>query len=54
VAGALPPPFELATVYAAAVTRRSRHADLAARFIALLAGPASRELRAAGGFEFDD
>jgi molybdate transport system substrate-binding protein len=49
--GALPAPFELVTTYAAAVTRNSPHADLAARFVALLTGPASRELRAAGGFE---
>ena len=49
--GALPAPFELVTTYAAAVTRNSPHADRAARFVALLTGPASRELRAAGGFE---
>jgi len=51
--GALPPQFELATVYSAAVTARSGQAALAERFIALLAGPASRERRSAGGFELD-
>jgi len=48
---ALPPAFELATVYTAAVSTHAASAELAARFIALLAGPASQGLRAAGGFE---
>jgi molybdate transport system substrate-binding protein len=51
--GALPAPFELITVYAAAVTRRSAQPELAASFVELLAGPGSRELRAAGGFELE-
>jgi molybdate transport system substrate-binding protein len=51
--GALPPAFELATVYTAAVARRSEQVPLADRFIALLTGPVSRELRVAGGFELD-
>ena len=49
--GALPAPFELATVYSAAVSVNAQSAALAARFIALLAGPASQPLRDAGGFE---
>ena len=50
--GALPARFELATTYTAAVSARAAHPDLAAQFIALLSGPASRDLRAQGGFEF--
>ena len=49
--GALPPGFDLATVYTAAVCTRARDADLARRFVALLAGADSRELRVRGGFE---
>jgi molybdate transport system substrate-binding protein len=49
--GALPPAFELATTYTAAVSTRAANAALAERFIALIAGPASQPLRAAGGFE---
>jgi len=52
--GPLPDEFELATVYSAAIARRCSRPDLAERFIALLAGPESRALRAAGGFEFAD
>jgi molybdate transport system substrate-binding protein len=48
---ALPARFELATVYAAAVAAGAADAALAARFIERLSGPASRALRAAGGFE---
>ena len=51
--GPLPDAFELATVYAAAVAARAAQPALAQRFIALLAGPATREMRAEGGFEFD-
>jgi molybdate transport system substrate-binding protein len=51
--GALPPPFELSTAYAAAATQRSAQVGLAARFVALLAGPASRTLRIEGGFDID-
>ena len=50
--GALPDHFELATVYTAAVSTRAMQPELAAQFIALLSGPASREMRAQGGFEF--
>jgi molybdate transport system substrate-binding protein len=49
--GALPEPFELATVYTAAASTRAPQPELAARFIALLGGPESRALRTAGGFE---
>ena len=49
--GALPPPFALATVYSAAVADAARHADAASRFIDLLVGPSSAELRRAGGFD---
>jgi molybdate transport system substrate-binding protein len=51
--GALPDRFELATVYSAAMTQRCAQPDAARRLIALLAGDASRTLRAAGGFELD-
>ena len=50
--GALPERFELATVYTAAISAKAADPELAARFIALLTGPASGSLRAAGGFEF--
>jgi molybdate transport system substrate-binding protein len=51
--GPLPDEFELATVYTAAVTARAAQPVLAQRFIDLLAGPATRAMRAEGGFEFD-
>ena len=47
----LPQRFELATTYTAAVGARAAQPELAARFIALLTGPASLALRAAGAFE---
>jgi molybdate transport system substrate-binding protein len=47
----LPPRFELATVYTVAVSARTAHADLAARFIAMLAGADSAALRERCGFE---
>jgi len=50
----LPDAFELSTAYTAAVPCTSRQPGLAARFGALLSGDDSRDLRAAGGFEFDD
>jgi molybdate transport system substrate-binding protein len=53
LAGALPDAFELATVYTAAVATNSAQPVLAQRFIGLLGGPATRALRAEGGFEFD-
>ena len=50
--GALPPQFELATVYTAAVSATAAQPALAAQFIEMLAGAGSRDLRQAGGFEF--
>jgi molybdate transport system substrate-binding protein len=47
----LPPPFELSTAYAAAVAMNARAPELARRFISMVTGPASREVRARGGFE---
>jgi len=47
----LPPQFELATVYTAAVAQRATQPELAARFIALLAGADTQALRASAGFE---
>jgi molybdate transport system substrate-binding protein len=49
--GPLPPGFELATTYSAAVTASTREPALAERFISMLTGPAARSLREAGGFE---
>jgi molybdate transport system substrate-binding protein len=49
--GPLPPEFELATVYAAAVATTARDAECARRFVELLCGPASRAVRMQGGFE---
>lgn len=49
--GALPAEFELSTVYTAAPAMRATDVALAGRFIALLAGPASRLVREQGGFE---
>jgi len=51
--GALPAAFELATVYSAAVATRAAQPVLAQRFIDLLAGPATHQMRADAGFEFD-
>jgi molybdate transport system substrate-binding protein len=51
LAGPLPPQFALATVYAAAVMRDARDPDAARRWVEMLTGPESRELRMAGGFE---
>jgi molybdate transport system substrate-binding protein len=50
-AGMLPPEFELATVYSAAVAAGTPQTALAQAFIALLAGAEAQPLRAAGGFE---
>jgi molybdate transport system substrate-binding protein len=47
----LPAAFELATVYAVAVGRDAGTGMLARQFAAALAGPASAELRRAGGFD---
>lgn len=49
--GLLPSEFELATVYTAAPTAQAADPALAARFVALLAGADTRDLRRAGGFE---
>jgi molybdate transport system substrate-binding protein len=48
---ALPKRFELATVYAAAISAAAADAGLAARFIALLTGPDTQTLRSSGGIE---
>jgi molybdate transport system substrate-binding protein len=48
--GLLPPPFELTTVYTAAVSLHSRHADRARQFAARLTGGDSEALRVASGF----
>ena len=47
----LPPQFELATLYTAAVSARASDAALAARFVALLTAADAEPLRRAGGFE---
>lgn len=52
--GALPPPFELSTVYSAGVSTTASDPALAATFVALLCGPESAALRRAGGFESQD
>jgi molybdate transport system substrate-binding protein len=49
--GPLPREFELATVYTAAVCTRVAAPDAAARFVALVAGDASRAVRDRAGFE---
>lgn len=46
----LPPGYELATVYTAAVCRASPSADLAAQFIEALTGKAAQGLRRQAGF----
>ena len=48
--GLLPKEFELATVYTAAVTAKSQHAQDARDFIALLAGDEAAPVRADCGF----
>jgi molybdate transport system substrate-binding protein len=47
----LPPQFELATLYTAAVAQRAAEPQLAGRFIALLAGAQAKALRTSAGFE---
>lgn len=49
--GLLPPRFELATVYTAAVPARAARPDLAARFIEMMSAPDTAELRQRCGFE---
>ena len=51
LAGALPPPFDLSTVYSAGVSTTASDPALAATFVALLCGPESAVLRREGGFE---
>ena len=48
--GVLPPPFELTTVYSAAVSAHSRDPERARRFAALLTGSHSEALRVESGF----
>jgi molybdate transport system substrate-binding protein len=49
--GPLPPEFELATVYTAAVCARAAAPEAARHLVALLAGEAQCPLRARAGFE---
>lgn len=49
--GALPPRFELVTLYSAAVASQAASPALAQQFLELLAGDESLALRRAGGFE---
>lgn len=49
--GLLPPQFELATVYTAAVPVRAAHPDLAARFIKIMSASDTAALRQRCGFE---
>jgi molybdate transport system substrate-binding protein len=49
--GALPREFDLATVYTAAVCAGAPHREDAQRFLAVLGGEQSRELRKKAGFE---
>jgi molybdate transport system substrate-binding protein len=50
LAGPLPPPFELTTVYTVAASSTSAHRELARQFAARIAGADTRQLRAASGF----
>jgi molybdate transport system substrate-binding protein len=49
--GVLPAPHQLATLYSAAVTRRTAQPALAAALLARLTGEAGREMRARAGFD---
>jgi molybdate transport system substrate-binding protein len=49
--GLLPPQFELATMYTAAVPARAAHPALATRFIEMMTAPDTAELRQRCGFE---
>ena len=49
--GLLPPQFELATVYTAAVPTTAADSALATRFIEMMTAPDSAELRQRCGFE---
>lgn len=48
--GSLPPGFELATMYTAAITTRARHAPQAQALISMLIGAGQREQREHAGF----
>ena len=50
LAGALPEPFDLATVYSAGVSKTAYNAALAASFIAMLCGAETASLRREAGF----
>ena len=52
VAGALPPQFELATVYTAALSSKAAQSDLAALLVAAMGSARSQALRSTCGFEF--
>lgn len=49
--GALPPQFELAMVYSAAVSARAAHPEHARRFVELMTGARTRVMRTQVGFE---
>jgi molybdate transport system substrate-binding protein len=49
--GLLPPQFELATVYTAAISTRAQQPEAAAQMVELLSGPGAAELRLRCGFE---
>ena len=49
--GPLPGEFDLSTVYSATVCTKARNPELAQRFVELLAGAESEDLREQGGFE---
>ena len=51
LAGPLPPGFDLATVYTAAVCAGARDRVVAQRFVQMLSGAKARDVRARGGFE---
>jgi molybdate transport system substrate-binding protein len=49
--GTLPPPFELSTLYSVAIATDAHDAARSRAFAALVAGPATRQLRIDGGFD---
>jgi molybdate transport system substrate-binding protein len=49
--GALPSEFELSTIYTTAVYFKANQPELARRFVGLLSGQTTRQLRLDGGFE---
>ena len=49
--GALPSPFELATVYSAAITNRVKNADEAKRLLSALSSATNEQVRVSAGFE---